>query len=79
MLTSDYKAFLVGKKRAFIKYIYYKMIYAYIRVSTEKQTIENQRYEIYYFRSRRRRGARPGQVGGSAAAARRAQRAGVDG
>ena len=25
------------------------MIYAYIRVSTEKQTIENQRYEIIQF------------------------------
>jgi len=49
MLTGNYKAFLVGKKRAFIKYIYYKMIYAYIRVSTEKQTIENQRYEIIQF------------------------------
>jgi DNA invertase Pin-like site-specific DNA recombinase len=49
MFTSDYKAFLVGKKRAFINYIYHKMIYAYIRVSTEKQTIENQKYEILQF------------------------------
>ena len=49
MIACYDETFLVGKKRALKKYICYKMVYAYIRVSTEKQTIENQRHEIKRF------------------------------
>ena len=34
--------------------IYLKMVYGYIRVSTDKQTVENQRFEIERFCKKRR-------------------------
>jgi putative DNA-invertase from lambdoid prophage Rac len=53
VLASDNKTFLVGKKLVFIFYINSKMVYAYIRVSTDKQTTENQRFEILKFAAAR--------------------------
>ena len=40
------KTFVLQNKRGII---YLKMVYGYIRVSTDKQTVENQRFEIERF------------------------------
>ncbi len=53
MFAGDNKTFLVGKKLVFYFYINSKMVYAYIRVSTDKQTTENQRFEISKFAATR--------------------------
>lgn len=45
-MDTDYQ---VEKNEMIYFYFSLKMIYAYIRVSTDKQTTENQRYEIKKF------------------------------
>lgn len=45
-MGTDYQ---VEKNEVIYFYFSLKMIYAYIRVSTDKQTTENQRYEIKKF------------------------------